>query len=63
MDDFVPYERMRLDGDPSTAACGAARASGEDFFFAIRMLRAVYLLDLVEARDIAAAEFSSGGTS
>ncbi|MFN0063128.1 MAG: hypothetical protein ACKVPX_11515 [Myxococcaceae bacterium] len=53
-DDFSSFERLKQAGSDAERACQAAANEGKDFFFQIRMLRAVYGLELGQARDVAA---------
>ena len=62
MDNFVEYERLKESGRSPLEACQEALLASEHFFFAIRMLRRVYGLELAEARDVAqTAEASKAG--
>jgi hypothetical protein len=53
-DDFSQFERLKQDGADAERACELALSQGGDFFYQVRMLRAVFGLDLGVARDIAA---------
>lgn len=52
--DYAQYDELRIAGGSAEQACELAMRSDKDFSFQIRMLRSVYELDLVGARDVVA---------
>jgi hypothetical protein len=52
MDDFTPYITLRNQGASTQAVYQAARANGLDFIASLRMLRHVFGLSLVKAKEV-----------
>ena len=53
-DDFTEFTQLAASGTPAIEAARHSASQGNDFFFQIRILRAVYDCDLITAREIAA---------
>lgn len=51
-DDFLPFEAMKRNGASPDDAYLAAVREGRDWTFCIRMLRHVFGMSLVEAREV-----------
>jgi hypothetical protein len=52
MDDFTKYRRMRDEGADAAAVCRCAVNDGVDPIPRLRMLRAVFGLDLRDAKEV-----------
>lgn len=55
--DYHQYEQMRVKGASADEAIEAAVRDGRDFAYCIRMLRSVYGLSLIDARDVLLRDF------
>jgi hypothetical protein len=52
MDDFSKYEKMRAAGATAEQVYLAAAKSGADFLYCIRLLRKLFGLSLVQAKEV-----------
>jgi hypothetical protein len=53
-EDFARYEALANSGLSDEDVCKQAAKEGRDFFYRVRMLRAVFGFDIARARDVAA---------